>query len=159
MDGDEAGHSACPIDAMLVERVAVRPFCPSGAGHACRPTNAASSPLATRTILAASSMTSARRHSSLGPRGIDIFVGRNKGVNLGENVLMEPPLSLGQVDAVSGDNRALLDFVESGDRCRPFFTQCGDPVIVHAHANPHTLRQAFCTTGVRRGGLSIRFAS
>jgi hypothetical protein len=52
-------------------------------------------PLATRMTLTASPMTSARRHSPLGPRGVDILIGCNKGVNLGENVLMEPPLSLG----------------------------------------------------------------
>ena len=52
-------------------------------------------PVATRMTLTASPMTSARRYSQLAPRGVNILIGRNKGVNLGENVLMEPPLSLG----------------------------------------------------------------
>ena len=50
---------------------------------------------ATRMTLTASPINSTRRDSLSGPRGVDILIGRNKGVNLGENVLMEPPLRLG----------------------------------------------------------------
>src|SRR5664280_1469562 len=77
-----------------------------------------------RRALTAWLMTSVRRYAPLRPRGIDVLIGCNKGVNFGENVLMEPPLSLGQVYAILGDNRAPLDFVESGDRYRPIFAQC-----------------------------------
>ena len=98
------------------------------------------------------------RYAPLRPRSIDALIGCNKGVNLGENVLMEPPLSLGQVYAILGDNRAPVDFVESGDRYRPIFAQCGDLVVVCAHANPHALRQAFHATRMRSRRLSIRLA-
>jgi hypothetical protein len=89
-----------------------------------------------RRALTAWLMTSVRRHAPLRPWGIDVLIGCNKGVNFGENVLMEPPLSLGQVYAILGDNRAPLDFVESGDRYRPIFAQCSDLIVVCAHANP-----------------------
>ena len=82
----------------------------------------------------------AGRFSPLGPRGIDILIGRNKGVYFSENALIEPPPLLGQVDAIYRDNRAPLDFVESGGRRPPVFAERRDLIVVLAHTHHRALR-------------------
>ena len=90
----------------------------------------------------AQAFTSAGHFSPLGPRGVDILVGRNESVYFSENVLMEPPPLLGQVYAIYRDSRAPLDFVERGGRHSPVFAERRDLIVVLAHTNHRAPCQA-----------------